>query len=459
MLIDTGAYRTFMTARYVQKLNISTTMTDLKAEGIGGEQNILSARVKEFSIGPTVPIKGNFPVMGEYSSETPYAVILGADFLSQADLLFDLENRFMQFFYPKNCKRDVVIFPEANILEADWLDYDKRLFVTLNVNGTPMRTLIDTGATWSMLDKAAAARAGITASMPNAEATGATAGVGGDRVEAWFVPVAKLEIGKEVLSDIRMRMTNISDGREYENRSDVILGMDFLRNYQVLFARSQKKLYLIKRGPTKLIGSSADWVSMIEDFATKGTPAAKSMLADMLFDGRKVAKDDARANKLMAEAAASGDNSALMHFALEDFVDGKYAKAATTLRKLSAEPSASRDSDLMSYLASAHNGEKDEAVRELKQVRRFAKGLTWPIPVIDYMLNDSDESDLLKFARKQELSAKSRECEAHFFIGHVNWLKGDTGAARRAFDKALATCDADDFEHRASTAALKQIGI
>lgn len=459
MLVDTGAYRTFMTARYVQKLNISTTMTDLRAEGVGGEQNILSARVQEFSVGPTAPIKGTFPVMGEYSSSTPYAVILGADFLSQADLLLDLDGRFMQFFYPKNCKSDAVIFPEANMLDMEWVDYDKRQHVTLNVNGVPMRTLIDTGATWSVIDTRAAARAGITASMPNAEPIGATSGIGNESVKAWFVPIAKLEIGKEVLSDVRMEMADLNDGGEYENRSDVILGMDFLRSYQALFARSQKKLYLIKRGPTKLIGSYGDWVAMLEDFAAKGTPAAKSMLADMLFDGRKVAKDDARANKLMAEAAASGDNSALMHFALEDFVDGKYAKAATTLRKLSAEPSASRDSDLMSYLASAHNGEKDEAVRELKQVRRFAKGLTWPIPVFDYLLNDSDESDLLKFARKQELSAKSRECEAHFYIGHANWLKGDTTGARHAFDKALATCGANVFEHRASTAALKQIGV
>lgn len=192
MLIDTGAYRSFLTARYVQKLDIPTQLTGMTAEGIGGEQDVRSARVKEFSVGPSKPIRGYFPVMGEYANETPYAMILGADFLMQADLLVDLEQRFMQFFYPSNCKRDTLIFPDATVLEADWLEYDTRIHVTLKANGVPMRTLIDTGASNSMIDQGAAKLAGITPAMPGARPKKPTTGVGGEDVAAWYVPVAKL---------------------------------------------------------------------------------------------------------------------------------------------------------------------------------------------------------------------------------------------------------------------------
>ncbi len=456
MLIDTGAYRSFLTARYVQKLDIPTRLTGMTANGIGGAQDVRAARVKEFSVGPSRPVQGHFPVMGEYANETPYAMILGADFLQQADLLFDLTQGFMQFFYPSNCKKETLIFPDATVLDADWLDYDTRMHVTLKVNGVPMRTLIDTGASVSMIDRDAAKRAGITPEMPKARPKSTTSGVGRAEIAAWFVPIAKLEIGKDTYSDLMLEMADIA-GSSYENRSDIILGTDFLSSHRVLFARSQQKVYLIKQGPLKLVGSEADWAAIYEAHAAKGHPAAMSYLAELLYAGKGVAPDDARAAKLLKDAAALGDQDALLRLAYDDFALGNFAKAATSLRNLSAEPGASRRSDLMSFLASAHNGELALATQELQAVRKRAIGKHWPMPVVDFLLNDSDETDLLAAARKQPLSAKSRECEAHFVIGHVSWLGGKTAAARRAFDTVLATCKSNQFEYRASAAALKQL--
>lgn len=456
MLIDTGAYRSFLTARFVQKLGISTQMTSMTVEGIGGEQSIRSAHVKEFTIGGAPPIKSYFLVMGEYANETPYAVILGADFLLQADLMVDIGQRFMQFFYPNNCSANAVLFPEATILEADWHDYDRRMHFTVKVNGVPMRTLIDTGASYSIIDQRAAKKAGITPAMPNVRPKEPTSGVGGEGVAAWFVPVAKLEIGNEVQSDIMLEMADI--GSPYgENRSDIILGTDFLSSYTVLFARSQKKVYLIKNAPLKLVGSDADWAAINEAHAAAGNPGAMSHLAELLYEGKGVAKDEGRAAKLFADAAAKGDLTAQMQLAFEDLATGNYAKAAASMSLLSAEPGASRKTDLLSFLASSHNGEQEKAKQDLKMVRQHAKGKRWPLPVIDYLLNDADEKDLLRLARKQELSARSRECEAHYFIGHVNWLRGDTGAARKSFDSALGICEPGQYELRASEAALRQL--
>lgn len=201
----------------------------------------------------------------------------------------------------------------------------------------------------------------------------------------------------------------------------------------------------------------ADWAAVNEKYAALGDPAAMSHLADMLFQGKGVAKDEARAIKLMTDAAAKGDYDALLHFAFDDFASGNFAKAAASLRSLAAEPGASRRSDLMSFLASAHNGQQDLAKQELQSVRKRAMGKRWPLPVLDYLLDDGNETDLLGSARKQPLSAKTRECEAHYVIGHVKWLRGDKAAARRSFDTVLAACDSKQFEYRASAAALKQL--
>lgn len=433
LLVATGAYRSFMTARYVQKLGIPSKAEFWKEDMGNDRKSVRTARVSEFSVGPSKPYKGTFSVIGEYHHETSYAVILGVDFLNQADLLIDMNGRFLQFFYPKNCSKDVVLFPEASVLKADWPEHDPRVGFTLMVNGVELQATINTSARASVIHKQAAKRLGLAPAKPNDE----------------FVQIKKLEIGKEVYSDIKIQFND-----EFSGGHDLILGNDFLNSHRVLFARSQGRVYMIKHAPLKLEVSDGDVAVVYEAEAARGNAYAMGYLAELLFQGKGIAKDAQRAAALMNEAAEKGDFSAKQYLALEDFAAGDYSKAANSLRGLSAAPAASRNSDLMYYLASAHNGEQAAATKELRDLRKQAGTEQWPLPIVDHLLGSIDEKELLGKADQKKL----QHCEANFFIGHAHWLRGNSAAARRSFEAVRSACKESDFEYRASAAAMKKLG-
>jgi predicted aspartyl protease len=457
MLVDTGAYRTFLTARYVERLGIPAKPIQKYRGGIGGEQFILAAHVQEWSIGPANPTKGEFPVMGDFADNFPYATIIGADILTHRDLEIDMSERSLQFFHPHNCSKDAVLFPEASVVPSEALSYDKRRYFTVSVNGVPMRTLIDTGAPTSIIDTVAAERAGISAAMPGARSKGVTSGIGGRPVKSWYVPVDKLDIGKEAYAGIRLAMGAIENNSGEKNHTDLILGTDFLRSYRVLFANSQDKIYLTRTAPLKLVGSDEDWAAMVEAEAAKGNPGALGGLALLLAHGKGIAKDVPRAFRLDAEASAQGDFLASSRLALRDFVAGEFSKAAPALRKLSADPGATRYTDLLAFVASIRNGERETALADLKNVRKRANDSRWPLAVVDFMLGDKDAEYVLRAVSKDEIDPKGRECEAHFYIGHGNWQRGDAAGARREFETALTKCESKGFERGASAAALNEI--
>lgn len=432
LLVATGAYRSFLTARYAQKLGIPSR-AERWTETMGNDKKAMrTARVSELSVGPSKPYSGNFSVIGEYHHETPYAVILGMDFFNQADFLLDINERFLQFFYPKNCSKTAVLFPDALVLKAYWPDHDPRAVFTLKVNDVELPATINTSTRASILNPLAAKRLGIAPANPGEE----------------FLHLAKLEIGKDVYSDIRIQL-----GKEDLGEHDLILGIDFLMSHRVLFARSQDRVYLTRHAPLKFEVSEADTAVFYEAEAARGNAGAKAYLAELLFQGKGIAKDTQRATVMMNEAAAQGDYSAKQYLALEDFIAGAYAKAADSLRALSAAPAASRNSDLMYYLARAHNGDQAGEKIELKDLRKQAATNQWPLPVIDYLLDSIDDAGLLGKADKK----KSQHCEAHFFIGQAHLLRGDSTSAGRAFREARSACKATDFEYRASGAAIKKL--
>lgn len=434
LLVATGAYRSFLTARYAQKLGISSR-AERRTETMGNDKKAMrTARVQEFSVGPSKPYSGTFSVIGEYHHETSYAVILGMDFFNQADSLLDINERFLQFFYPKNCSKTVVLFPDAIVLKAYWPDHDPRVTFTLKVNDVELAATINTSARASNLSPQAAKRLGIAPANPGEE----------------FLRLAKLEVGKDVYSETRIQM-----GKEDLGDHDLILGTDFLMSHSVLFARSQDRVYLTRHAPLKFEVSEADTAAFYEAEAARGNASAKAYLAELLFQGKGVTKDTQRAGVMMNEAAAQGDFSAKQYLALEDFTAGAYAKAADSLRALSAAPAASRNSDLMYYLARAHSGDQAAAKKELKDLRKQAGTDQWPLPVVDYLLDSIDDADLLGKADKK----KSQHCEAHFFIGQAHLLRGDSSSAGRAFKEARSACKATDFEFRASGAAIEKLGL
>ena len=106
------------------------------------------------------------------------------------------------------------------------------------INGIETRVEFDTGASTSILDIRAAARAGVTAQSAGAVPGRDVYGVGPSYVKTWVVPVARVKIGEEETRNTRLRIGDIST-----SGADMLLGADFFLSHHVYFSNSQHKIY------------------------------------------------------------------------------------------------------------------------------------------------------------------------------------------------------------------------
>ena len=134
-----------------------------------------------------------------------------------------------------------------------------RIVVTVQINGQPMRALLDSGSYTSVLDKWAAERLGITPDSPGVLAGGKRGGLGGKSVDEWIAPLQSFSIGGETIRDTTIRFADLSKDATYtpagsrllrkiEGTPAMLLGADFLRAHHVLVAHSQRKVYFTYEG-------------------------------------------------------------------------------------------------------------------------------------------------------------------------------------------------------------------
>ncbi|WP_231647707.1 retropepsin-like aspartic protease family protein, partial [Staphylococcus haemolyticus] len=150
-----------------------------------------------------------------------------------------------------------------------------------------MTAMIDTGAATSSVTLRAAKRAGLQLDAPGVTRAGVAYGVGERRAPKWRTNFASFEIGEETVRNAEIAVV------DYESDVDVLLGNDFLRSHRVLFAMSQKKLYLSYLGgePFGQRRTLEPWVVAEAD---AGNADAQMALANLYLQGKLVAKDAAR---------------------------------------------------------------------------------------------------------------------------------------------------------------------
>ena len=102
------------------------------------------------------------------------------------------------------------------------------------------------------------------------------------------------------------------------------------------------------------------------------------------------------------------------------------------------------------YLACERAGESGAAELEANAAR--LKDNDWPRPVIELYLGRTLPEELLSVAGKPE-----ERCEAEFYIGEWNLLRGDRAAAATALRTVADTCPKPFFEYVGAVAELKRM--
>lgn len=437
MLVDTGASQTSLSRTATERLGLPLSITGSYTEGIGGYSRIYSARVREFAIGPSKAGKGRLPVIGDTGSAPQYDAIAGAPFLLQADMELALADKKLRFFRGKDCKDTILGYWDGDIFELPFehhRDSSPNPHFTVFINGKEMDAIIDSGASTTVIMAPAAKRAGLKLDAPGSMRLGETVGIGSDRVARWSTIVDSLRIGGELIQNAEIAVLNTD-----MPLADVLLGDDYLRAHRVLFAMSQKKLYISYLGgePFKPRRALEPWV--VQE-AESGNADAQLVLSNIYRAGRGVPKDAARAQAWLEKAAAANHPYANLQYAHMLMGQRRYADAVPRLRQALDKLPAERYGALALYTARLHVGEPDLARRELETVFAHDDHDEWPAPIADFYLGKIDAAALLDAAGKDKKQSKARTCAATSFMGSLYDARGNSAQASTMRETLRAHC-------------------
>ncbi len=261
ILVDTGADISLVHRSAAARLGLTRYQTGGRFFGIGGETHAESVHIDEFRLAEGVRKNWEVLVAGEGNFSDDVAVLLGDDYFQQVDLEFDLAHNAVRIYNTKDCEGVSLAYWATEPAGEAPIEAGSRIRLTVAINGKPVRAQLDSGAGYSILSQADAARLGVTPESPGVVAGGCVRGLGEKRADSWFGQFESFAIGNERIRNPRIRfadmwrhVTYTETGSRLPNRfaghPDLLLGADFLRAHRVLVARSQRKMYFTYAGGT-----------------------------------------------------------------------------------------------------------------------------------------------------------------------------------------------------------------
>jgi clan AA aspartic protease (TIGR02281 family) len=432
MLIDTGSSSTILTRTATERRGLSLRSTNARAYGIGGAARIYSAQIKEFKAGPASITNSRVRVLGDFGTAPSFEAILGAPFLLQSDLEISLATKEIKFFKPSNCDDANLAYwdEDAVVLPFRWgsSSHTNPEFKVL-INGKEVMAVIDSGAATTVMTRRAAEKAGLRMDTPGALRVGEATGIGTKRVAHWSATLGTLQIGRETIHNADI---GVIDTGELD--VDLLLGADFLRSHRVMFAMSQRKLYITYVGGEAL-GQRRRIEPWLQQEADGGNGDAQMMVASMHGRGHGVPIDAAQAQAWVDKAAAGGHARANLMVGQRLMKERRYADAAVRIRQALDGLPGERSGALMLYTARMYNNEAELGRRELAAAFTHDRD-DWPGPIADFYLGKLDEDKLLALAREESEHALRRTCQARFVIAERHRFSGDAERATQAMAQA-----------------------
>lgn len=442
MLVDTGAYASALTNLAVERLDLAARATGRHAEGIGGSSRLFRVHLDEFGVGPTRSKALYLDVLGDMAWQPGFEAIIGADFLFQSDIEIALADKVVRFFRPLGCDddsflaywaKDAVVVP----LKSGFGRSKNKPF-TVELNGVKFDAIIDTGANRTTVFEGAARKAGVAADHASSRDAGSAVGIGSNRMRQRSAVFQTFTIGGETIRDAELAI--LPDTNVPGFQPEILVGADFLRRHRVLFAMSQRQLYISYLGGEVFERDAKGVPDWLQQEADSGNADARFALASRYAAGKLVPRDAAKAAALLELAAAQKHPASLLALAELRKHEHRYADAASLYTTLLAQRPDDRRLWLMLYMARLYAGEGQPAAAELGARLAADSRHPWPAPVGDYLLGRLDVAGLMAAAASDSESAKPRQCDAKAFMVQLADARGDSTLAKSLAAERAAEC-------------------
>jgi hypothetical protein len=249
-ILDTGAERTLMGEDVVRRLGLARDGWVASAvRGIAGIEERPNALPRSLRLGSTLlrrrtVVEDTSVTVGPLPltevAGRPIAGLLGRDFLSPFDLDLDLPAHRLTLYDVRGCDTGFLPWtvPYAAIPAAT--PVGAALVVAALVDGRPLRALIDSGASASLVTAPGMFRLGLTPELLARDPGGNGAGVGPRPVPMHRHRFAELRVGREVSRDPVLWVASV----RVVPIVDLLLGADWLAQRRVWLSFATRQVFV-----------------------------------------------------------------------------------------------------------------------------------------------------------------------------------------------------------------------
>lgn len=257
LVVDTGSPATMLFDDATSKIGlVSRKMPNVTFYGVGGPEDAYTTWVRELRVANLT--LGNATLFVSKGSVHAAAGLLGAKFLFQSDVEFDLAHNAVRFFKATNCVGDQVVYWGAAYSVTPLVNsVDDSPLVVVKLNGRPIEAEMDTGSPRSVVTVGAAQQFGrVHAST----AAGKISGLGPHtEIPLSVASFDSFAFEDETIGNTRLRIADLFAkdtetplgsrlGAPVGFAPQMLLGADFFRSHRIFFSREQRKVYISYQG-------------------------------------------------------------------------------------------------------------------------------------------------------------------------------------------------------------------
>ncbi|MCK9686956.1 aspartyl protease family protein [Scleromatobacter humisilvae] len=258
LLVDTGAFFSFLTEAAAQQLGLRTRALpgDIRVQGLTGSVAARLTTVDHLKL-----LDGDMPgmefIVGGNEAGSGAMGLLGRNILGAMDTEYDLAHGVIRFVVPGDgCEKANMAYwagdtPVAMVeLLKDYRLKRPLIRARVELNGHAAIAMFDTGATTTVSLDAAHSAGVKDAAMT---ATGLMTGAGSGKAKAWTAPFDSISLGGETVRHNQMEVADFD-----LPGTDMLVGIDFFLSHRIYIAQKQSRMFFTYNGgPVFALNASA----------------------------------------------------------------------------------------------------------------------------------------------------------------------------------------------------------
>jgi predicted aspartyl protease len=251
-VLDTGAAQTAVTPDAVGHFGLALDeWTATTMRGVGGVERRRNADPRSVELGGvalhrrSVTRDATLRVVSlprTMAGDRQIDGLLGRDFLSLFDLDLDFPHRRLTLYDVQGCAGNFLPWSEPYLSVAVKNPAESALVVPLTVDGVPLRALLDTGASRSLVAAPGMARLHLGIDRLQGDPSRIVSGAGPHTVTMWQHRFHNLQIGSESFANPVFLVAPVP----LQPISDMLLGADWVLGRRVWISYATRQLFATK---------------------------------------------------------------------------------------------------------------------------------------------------------------------------------------------------------------------